>query len=670
MYLTLTTLCFLSLFFSIVLFCSVLSCLVSVHSRESTQRGYVIHHTNDVKLNDNVAFDVVGHCYFLEKGSEMRNVFRHNIGADVKVMPAGSVRALGDQSGRTETDNQPSIYWISNPYNDFYGNIAAGGERFGVWFETHGSNRHRNLGEYEDNECHSMQHFAWSSYPPGWRPADTANIKNLKVYRNGSWGLFLHVTQYLNFIGGIIADNARYGVMINRGDAQIFKDTVFWGQTQFAEKLIPQFCSSGRLGIGLHPARLNEFDETGSIWGSKLEGTRFYNFGQDDFGCEGIDSYYGPMQTRTEQVFVHAYSAPHYFNDVYFDKPYTLEGCHLATELQVDDVQMEVVSDTHKTFTASGLPGFLVSNKVKGILPTGTQCTPYQACPTYPAGALEFCPGVCMRTITIKTDAPKTGNVVMIVVDQADVTKSLIIEGKLREGETGRFPRHFTVALPAGKFLIKFEENGQPVWPQYAKPIFEVPPACGNYVGVDDVSFYKPPPAAGACDIGTDLLVNNRFDRDSSGWGGYLFGDEWSPTAGVGSSGALVTTRRRNYHAHSVNQNLDDTCIAAGNTYEISIAYRVVDNAGNPVPACQGKEWDCPDAYVTMREFDPYNGSTSTRANRLATTDMSSLAGGFYLMTGSWTVSASDEAADRYDFRISYGLGQLVIDNAFITRIA
>jgi hypothetical protein len=82
-------------------------------SRDSNQRCYVIHQTNQVIIEDNVALDVFGHCYFLEDGEEINNVFVDNLGAGVKA----SSRLLSQFSGKTETDDKPSVFWISNPKN-------------------------------------------------------------------------------------------------------------------------------------------------------------------------------------------------------------------------------------------------------------------------------------------------------------------------------------------------------------------------------------------------------------------------------------------------------------------------------------------------------------------------------------------------------------------------
>jgi hypothetical protein len=46
--------------------------------RQSHQRCIVVHGTNNVVIQDNVAYDTKGHCYMLEDGIETGNVFTRN----------------------------------------------------------------------------------------------------------------------------------------------------------------------------------------------------------------------------------------------------------------------------------------------------------------------------------------------------------------------------------------------------------------------------------------------------------------------------------------------------------------------------------------------------------------------------------------------------------------
>lgn len=100
--------------------------------RQSNQRCIVVHGTNQLKVVNNVAFDTKGHCYMTEDGSETGNEFLYNLGTQI-----GKPKKLIPDEGPNgnETDHEPSIYWITNPTNTFIGNVAAGSEHSGFWFE-------------------------------------------------------------------------------------------------------------------------------------------------------------------------------------------------------------------------------------------------------------------------------------------------------------------------------------------------------------------------------------------------------------------------------------------------------------------------------------------------------------------------------------------------------
>lgn len=64
----------------------------------------------------------------LEDGGELDNKFLKNIGSHTRVS-SRIVRPF-------ESDNTiPSTFWIPNPSNTWIGNVAAGSEGSGFWFE-------------------------------------------------------------------------------------------------------------------------------------------------------------------------------------------------------------------------------------------------------------------------------------------------------------------------------------------------------------------------------------------------------------------------------------------------------------------------------------------------------------------------------------------------------
>ena len=101
--------------------------------RQSNQRCVVVHGTNKLRIEENVAYDTKGHCYMTEDGMETGNEFIRNLGAKTDI-PATIIPNNG--SNGNETDGTPATFWISNPTNTWLGNVAAGSVDSGFWFET------------------------------------------------------------------------------------------------------------------------------------------------------------------------------------------------------------------------------------------------------------------------------------------------------------------------------------------------------------------------------------------------------------------------------------------------------------------------------------------------------------------------------------------------------
>jgi len=113
----------------------------SVH--HSFFRCYAIHGTSGIRLSENTAYDAIGHCYFLEDGVEENNIWSYNQAAHIH--PLGpyqnpSLGLNGDSwwsqglSYYTQTsslllpsDMAAGCFYITNTYNDIYGNAASGG---------------------------------------------------------------------------------------------------------------------------------------------------------------------------------------------------------------------------------------------------------------------------------------------------------------------------------------------------------------------------------------------------------------------------------------------------------------------------------------------------------------------------------------------------------------
>ena len=99
--------------------------------RNSNQRCYVVHDTNHVTIDDNVAYDTKGHCFITETGSEVFNTFSNNLGAFNKKLQVGFGQS--DTPNHTPGKHEVAIFWFRNMMNDFVGNVAAGSEVTAFW---------------------------------------------------------------------------------------------------------------------------------------------------------------------------------------------------------------------------------------------------------------------------------------------------------------------------------------------------------------------------------------------------------------------------------------------------------------------------------------------------------------------------------------------------------
>src|SRR5207237_8682379 len=115
----------------------------SIHDTYS--RCVTVHGTNNVRVENNVTYNTVGHCFFLEDAVETGNQFIHNLGMMTKCHPDGKAcDATNARHGSTEgqkakdvllpSDNTASTFWITNPDNIYRDNVAAGSDSTGFWF--------------------------------------------------------------------------------------------------------------------------------------------------------------------------------------------------------------------------------------------------------------------------------------------------------------------------------------------------------------------------------------------------------------------------------------------------------------------------------------------------------------------------------------------------------
>jgi len=127
---------------------------------DTYNRCVTVHGTDNLRVENNVTFNTVGHCFFLEDGIETGNYYVGNLGIQTKCHPTlpcepsnltdASRGSKGQESEHVliPSDNTVATYWITNPSNHYIGNVAAGSDQIGFWmaFPQHPT------GEFEGSE--------------------------------------------------------------------------------------------------------------------------------------------------------------------------------------------------------------------------------------------------------------------------------------------------------------------------------------------------------------------------------------------------------------------------------------------------------------------------------------------------------------------------------------
>jgi cell migration-inducing and hyaluronan-binding protein len=249
---------------------------------DTFNRCVTVHGTNNLRIENNVTYNTVGHCFFLEDGIETGNQYVRNLAIQVKCHPtkpcvpynlaangeiSGNRQALRQESfSRKDTllpsDNTVAAYWITNPDNSFIDNVSAGSDETGFWFSLpmhpqgafQGTDAAKNvwprrtkLREFRGNVAHSNfdgfmidRHinedntFGLASIP--LLPlADPNNLESEALESH-----FESLTSYKNRNGGL------WG----RGDLYVFSNA------KFADNAIGMTQAAGDVGTSRFSARL------------------------------------------------------------------------------------------------------------------------------------------------------------------------------------------------------------------------------------------------------------------------------------------------------------------------------------------------------------------------------------------------------------------------------
>jgi cell migration-inducing and hyaluronan-binding protein len=258
----------------------------SIH--DTYNRCVTVHGTHNLQVGNNVTYNTVGHCFFLEDGIEHGNQFVHNLAiqtkchtskpcdptnlAPFKTADGKNFKTTGQNSNDVliPSDNTVSSFWITNPDNIYRDNIAAGSDATGFWlaFPEHPTGafegtdqskatwpRRTALREFKGNVSHSNfdgfmtdrgpradGHFATGGHTALANPADANSpavetvIENFTSYKNRNSGMWtrgeMHTFKNLKLADNAIGYTHASGSFGRYAFTSQVLDSLFVGETQ------------------------------------------------------------------------------------------------------------------------------------------------------------------------------------------------------------------------------------------------------------------------------------------------------------------------------------------------------------------------------------------------------------------------------------------------------
>jgi cell migration-inducing and hyaluronan-binding protein len=168
---------------------------------ESMTRWIVLHSTSGVRVANNVGYKSIGHGFYLEDATETGNIFDENLGVFARAAidndqnprkiagilsdnqdPAAFPKPnVANQGFPYRSDSEyPSVFWITNGWNEFTGNMAAGAGTCGAcyWLVPAANNA---MADVPDDDG-KMQDMKWSGYAGLQKDRDFAGTTPLKSF--------------------------------------------------------------------------------------------------------------------------------------------------------------------------------------------------------------------------------------------------------------------------------------------------------------------------------------------------------------------------------------------------------------------------------------------------------------------------------------------------------
>jgi cell migration-inducing and hyaluronan-binding protein len=216
---------------------------------DTFNRCVTVHGTNNVTVENNVTFNTVGHCFFMEDAVETGNQFIRNLGIMTKchptlpcvptnLAPGGTTSGpAGQRTGQVliPSDNTASTFWITNPDNIYRDNVAAGSDQTGFWFAlpVHPTGqfegtprsaetwpRRTRMREFSGNTAHS--NFDGLMFDRGPNPDGTFSVGGSNYHFPVADGADPNGQPLVSHFADFTAYKNRHGAVWARGEMHLF----------------------------------------------------------------------------------------------------------------------------------------------------------------------------------------------------------------------------------------------------------------------------------------------------------------------------------------------------------------------------------------------------------------------------------------------------------------
>jgi len=342
---------------------------------DTYSRCVTVHGTNYLSVENNVTYNNIGHCFFLEDAVEHGNQFVHNLGILTKCHPdapclptnlapfktADGKNFLTDGQNAKDilipSDNTASTFWITNPDNIYRDNVAAGSDSTGFWFalpehptgKFEGTEiskatwpRRTRVREFKGNTAHSNfdsflmdrgprpdGHFATGGHLSLANPADANGpqvesvIEDFTGYKNRNGGIWtrgeMHTFKNLKLADNAIGYTHASGNLGRSAFTSRVVDSLFVGETENIGN--PRTPAEMAYGRSLPEPELADFPIRGYEfydYRHELDNVTFVNFQDNATRKTGAISYllytsFGMSSNNTIQRAKFINAKPVYF---------------------------------------------------------------------------------------------------------------------------------------------------------------------------------------------------------------------------------------------------------------------------------------------------------------------------------------------------------------------